>query len=146
MDVGDKRRSPANGFLANGAGLRSVLEQPDRLLDSRDDAATWAITRRIIFVCSPGNIHVVPGAGVLAGGAELIGPVGDLGEGNFRPEEVSDLTAGLGREQVHGEGGDDAMTGFTPGKHIDRDAHQEDECEGERQQRLKPAGCDATPE
>jgi hypothetical protein len=43
--------------------------------------------------------------------AHVIGPAGDLGDGDARPEEIGGPTASFGGEQAHGEHGTTRIIG-----------------------------------
>jgi len=114
VEVRHEVHDPLEGLLADGSVPGRVSEQPQRLLNGRDHTAPAAIALGVVARCPSWNAHVVPGAGVGAAGADVVGPGGDFGEGGAGVEEYGQLGLGFGGEEGRGECGHNVVAGLAP--------------------------------
>ncbi len=128
VEVGGEVDEELEGFGAGGGGLGAVSEAGLHLGDDADDAAgggaeglPGAVRR------GDGQVDVVPGGGLLALGADLVGPGGDGFERLAGLEEAGDFGLRPGVEVEGGEGGDEAVAFAAPAE----GGRQEEERDGE---------------
>lgn len=82
---------PLEGLLADGAALGRISEQPEGLLESRDDAAAAAIGLSVVAGRGTRDVHVAPGGALRAAGAHAVSSGGVVGEGKAGVEEGNHL-------------------------------------------------------